>query len=93
MVAGEEVTISYIGDLSDDVVARRHHLQHGWEFYCKCPRCETEAVLPRNIKELVANINDQMSEDKPGRILSMYRQGYRANMSLCMILCTYNMPS
>lgn len=63
MLAGEEVTISYIGDLSDDVVERHRRLQKGWEFSCTCPRCAMEALLPTNIKELVSIINKQMSED------------------------------
>lgn len=75
--AGDEVTISYIGDIEDAVSQRRHRLLQGWDFLCKCPRCEVEDSLPRSITRLVATMTDQMNaeEDKPGRILSLYRQG------------------
>ena len=74
MLAGEEITISYMGDLCDSVVKRRSRLQKGWDFTCKCPRCVVEAALPKRVKDLVANIQAQTVEDGSGTILAKYRQ-------------------
>ena len=44
LVAGEEVTISYLGHLAGKPVhARRQILQQGYGFLCQCPRCLVES--------------------------------------------------
>lgn len=68
-LAGEESTISYMGDLSETVVERRSFLQKGWDFTCKCDRCTVEAALPKRIKDLIAKIHNQMKEEGCGTIL------------------------
>ena len=91
--AGDEVTISYIGNIEVAVSQRRHRLLQGWDFRCKCPRCEVEDRLPRSITRLVATITDQMKaeEDKPIRILSLYRQG-RLQMFHCTLILVHIVP-
>ena len=71
---GEEITISYIGDLCDSVLERQSLLRTGWDFTCKCPRCVVEAALPTRIKDLLANIQVQTTEDGSGTVLAKYRQ-------------------
>ena len=74
LLAGEEVTVSYI-DLSVTVMERRSRLQQGWHFTCMCPRCTVEAALPQGITNMVAAIQDHMQYDEnhPARIMTLYR--------------------
>ena len=74
-LAGDEVTISYVNDLSGSVKDRQQMLRKGWDFTCQCPRCTVDMQLPKSIHAMTKNLQDQLNTDdcKPGSILALYR--------------------
>ena len=74
-LAGDQVTISYVNDLSGSVKDRQQMLRKGWDFTCQCPRCTVDMQLPKSIHAMTKNLQDQLNTDdcKPGSILAQYR--------------------
>lgn len=89
--AGDEITISYLGSLSDAVHTRQQSLQRGWQFTCCCPRCTVEAALPHSAHNIIATIHQELDQDhcRPGGILAQHRQGCTSHRLSCLsLLCT-----
>ncbi len=73
--AGDEVSISYIADLSETVSKRQQSLQRQWDCTCSCPRCGVEGQVADSIHSIIKNLQDQLNLDKckPGSILAQYK--------------------
>ncbi len=61
--AGDEVTISYFGDLSGQTVMRQRALGVAWHFACSCPRCTVEQALHWKTRSLIGTIGTNADKD------------------------------
>lgn len=51
--SGDEVTISYFGDLTDPAALPQYALREVWGFLCSCPRCRAKKNLPLEVHRMV----------------------------------------
>ena len=74
--AGDEVTISYFGDLSSHKDLRQRALGVAWHFACSCPRCTVEEALHSKLQSLIGYLvteADKHGSHNPDRYSYSYR--------------------
>lgn len=57
--AGDEVTISYFGDLSSHKDLRQRALGVAWHFACSCPRCTVEEALHSKFQSMLGYLGTE----------------------------------
>ena len=76
MHLGDEVTISYFGDLSSQKDMRQRALGDCWQFTCSCPRCTVEEALHWKTKSAIDCLGteaDKYNSHDPDRYSYSYR--------------------
>lgn len=70
LAPGDEVTISYFGDLSSHKDLRQRTLGVAWHFACSCPRCTVEEALHWKTQSMIDCLGteaDKYSSHDPDR--------------------------
>ncbi|DBB08675.1 TPA: hypothetical protein ACH3X3_008211 [Trebouxia sp. C0006] len=80
LAPGDEVTISYFGDLSDRSFVRQRALEAAWHFACSCPRCTVEEALHWKTWSLIGTVGSNADKDN-SHDPDKYSYSYRAALA------------
>lgn len=97
MHPGDEVTISYVGDLSSQKDSRQSTFRLAWHFACSCPRCTFEEALHWKVQcamNVLGTEADKYNSHDPDRYSCCYRYSaspaFIAPLSYQFVKCAAN---